>query len=781
MTITSTARKVVGTKAVTVTITNVNEDGSVSLNRPQPQVEITVTATLSDPDNTDAGTITDTTWQWSKSMDMTTWADIDGATQRTYTPAVADIGHYLQATATYADMHGEGQTASSGASEEPVEPETSANAVPDFGKEDMDDDKDADDGEEEDGSADDPFQRSVAENTAAKMNIGNPIAATDTDMDVLVYTLSDSDGADAEGDAAKFEIDDRSGQITVKTVLNFEAASGADNADANDNDVFAVVVTATDPSEATKTAEVRITVTDVNEAPDFGSDDATAVTIAENTQLLQTMSGDDPLVLVTIEPYIATDDDTVGTPDTRTYSLGGDDASAFEIGETNGVLTIKAAPDFEEQSSYSIIVMAKDANADDDDHSALTTPLPVTVTVTNVDEDGEVTFSQIQPQVGVAITAMLEDPDGGVTGTTWQWATQAVGGGGDCPAAGGDSWADITDETSATYTPRESNLDDNPDDGNADDAQCLRATASYTDNAKTADDATTEEDESIDTMAGVADNAVDAKTTGNAAPSFGEVKADEDSETPFQDGSAESPFVRSVMENTGAGVGVEDPVAATDSLPTGDTEKLIYTIGGPDGDSFDIDYRTTAEGVTPVMAGGQIKTKGALDFETKSSYMVEVTATDPSLAAKTVMVMIMIGDVNEKAEIILRPADNVAPMFADDAETDFMVYENMDAGAEVGTVTADDPGDTLTYTDDSMYFDVDGMGNITTTMMLDHEAMASHTVIITATDSDDATDTLDVTINVEDMHPDCTVMDNNGLTNDCEALLDAHGRSGRRR
>ena len=32
------------------------------------------------------------------------------------------------------------------------------------------------------------------------------------------------------------------------------------------------------------------------------------------------------------------------------------------------------------------------------------------------------------------------------------------------------------------------------------------------------------------------------------------------------------------------------------------------------------------------------------------------------------------------------------------------------------------------------------MGNITTAMMLDHEALASHTVIITATDSDDATD-----------------------------------------
>ena len=67
------------------------------------------------------------------------------------------------------------------------------------------------------------------------------------------------------------------------------------------------------------------------------------------------------------------------------------------------------------------------------------------------------------------------------------------------------------------------------------------------------------------------------------------------------------------------------------------------------------------------------------------------------------------------------------------------------------------------------------MGNITTTMMLDHEAMASHSVTITATDSEGATDTLDVTVAVGDAHPDCPDM---GLTNDCEALLDAKGDLG---
>ena len=104
-----------------------------------------------------------------------------------------------------------------------------------------------------------------------------------------------------------------------------------------------------------------------------------------------------------------------------------------------------------------------------------------------------------------------------------------------------------------------------------------------------------------------------------------------------------------------------------------------------------------------------------------------------------------------------------------------MVYENMPMGAAVGMVMAtDEDGDTLTYSDDSDYFDVDDMGHITTTMMLDHEAMASHTVTVTATDDGGGTTTAStVTIAVGDMYPGCTVEGNNGQTNDCEILLGA--------
>ena len=88
---------------------------------------------------------------------------------------------------------------------------------------------------------------------------------------------------------------------------------------------------------------------------------------------------------------------------------------------------------------------------------------------------------------------------------------------------------------------------------------------------------------------------------------------------------------RSVAENTAAGENIGDPVAATD--PNNDT--LTYTLGGTDAESFDIEE-----------SSGQLQTKAALDYETKTSYTVEVTATDPSGASATITVTITVTDVD---------------------------------------------------------------------------------------------------------------------------------------
>jgi hypothetical protein len=72
----------------------------------------------------------------------------------------------------------------------------------------------------------------------------------------------------------------------------------------------------------------------------------------------------------------ATDID-VGT--TLTYSLGGTDANAFNIGSSTGVVTLKASADFETKSSYAFSVVATDAASNASEKA-------VTLAINNLDE-----------------------------------------------------------------------------------------------------------------------------------------------------------------------------------------------------------------------------------------------------------------------------------------------------------------------------------------------------------------------------------------------------------
>ena len=101
---------------VTVMVTDVDEAGTVTLSMPHPVVDTELTATLSDLD----GMVSGEMWQWQKSMDMSSWMDITGATMMSYTPVAADDGYYLRATVTYTDGHGSGKMKASDATTGPV-------------------------------------------------------------------------------------------------------------------------------------------------------------------------------------------------------------------------------------------------------------------------------------------------------------------------------------------------------------------------------------------------------------------------------------------------------------------------------------------------------------------------------------------------------------------------------------------------------------------------------------------------------------------------------------
>ena len=84
----------------------------------------------------------------------------------------------------------------------------------------------------------------------------------------------------------------------------------------------------------------------------------------------------------------------------------------------------------------------------------------------------------------------------------------------------------------------------------------------------------------------------------------------------FTDGATTT---RSVAENTAVTQNIGDAVAATDA-DAADT--LTYTLGGTDAASFGI-----------VSSSGQLQTKAALDYETKTSYTVTVSVSDSKDAA----------------------------------------------------------------------------------------------------------------------------------------------------
>ena len=129
-------------------------------------------------------------------------------------------------------------------------------------------------------------------------------------------------------------------------------------------------------------------------------------------------------------------------------------------------LTFKAKPDYEMPTDtnmdnvYEVTVRAADADGK-------IGTMDVKVSVTNVNEPGTVTLSKTQPRVGIAVTASVTDPDGSISGLTWQWS---INGATDLVAAPN---GDITDAKSDTYTPKAGDV-----------GGTLTATASYFDGAE---------------------------------------------------------------------------------------------------------------------------------------------------------------------------------------------------------------------------------------------------------------------------------------------------------
>lgn len=176
--------------------------------------------------------------------------------------------------------------------------------------------------------------------------------------ETVTWTKSGTDGA-------FFAIGSSTGVLTI-TVRDFET-----KADANGDNVYIVVVTATDGASNVTSQTLSVTITNVNEPPEIstnGSAPTYSLSQAENVRSVATFAGTD-----------------VDTGTTLTFSISGADAADFTIGSASGVLAFAQNPDFElpidsdANNIYIVIINLSDG--------ALSDSQTVTITITNVNEN----------------------------------------------------------------------------------------------------------------------------------------------------------------------------------------------------------------------------------------------------------------------------------------------------------------------------------------------------------------------------------------------------------
>ena len=488
------------------------------------------------------------------------------------------------------------------------------------------------------------FSINYAENGAGTVAA---YTAVDPENVLIAWSLSGDDSGDFSISSA--------GVLTFDTSPDYEAAE-----DTDPDNVYLVTVQASDGVN-TVSLEVTVTVTDENETP----------VVTGNPLIDYPENGADP-----VATYTADDPENAQI----TWSLSvGDDSRHFSISNA-GVLTFDSPPDYEAPASdvpdnvYLVEVRASDGTN--------TGTLPVAVTVTNVNEPPafakETATRTIaenpEAGVGIGMPVSATDQDDGDTLTYTLGGHDA--GSFDIVATSGQlqTKATLDSDAKASYTVTVSVRDSKDTSGVADTATDATITVTidvtdeneppevtgppsinYAENgAETVATYTAADPENSEITWSLSGNDISAFSISDgvltfAAPPDYEESADADMDNEYlvtieaSDGNhtgtlhvtvtvtdeneppafAEETAAHSIAENTAAGQNIGTPVSATDP-DAGDTLTLTYTLGGADEDSFSI-----------VATSGQLQTRAALDHETKASYTVTVTTTDPEDASTT--------------------------------------------------------------------------------------------------------------------------------------------------
>ena len=168
-----------------------------------------------------------------------------------------------------------------------------------------------------------PAAPTINENTKT---VGTYTATTDAASTATTWSISGG------ADASAFTIDASTGVLSFVTAPNFEAPT-----DAGTNNVYDVIVRATDSAGLFNTQAVAVTVGNVVEGPVITSGSGNSFAILHAQENIATSSA--------VTTVVASADDA-GTA--ATYSItGGADAADFHIVGATGVLTFAASPNYE--------------------------------------------------------------------------------------------------------------------------------------------------------------------------------------------------------------------------------------------------------------------------------------------------------------------------------------------------------------------------------------------------------------------------------------------------
>ena len=300
----------------------------------------------------------------------------------------------------------------------------------------------------------------TAPNAAPRFTSADAVNAAENQTEVITVAATDDDSADSVtgyaltggADQGKFSIVAGTGVLTFQAAPNFEIPT-----DTGMNNTYVVEVTATSGAVGramTAAQNITVTVTNVNEAPSFSPNTA-ARSVDENSSSGSNVGAVIPVAM------------DLDAGDSLSYGLGGADAGSFNFNASTRRITVGTALNYEARTSYTVTVTATD-------QGGLSDTVTATITVTDLEEAGTVTFNALTPKAGTLLTARLSDPDSGVSGLSWRWASASTSTG---------TYANIAGATSAGYRPVAGDV-----------GKFLRATASYTDrrgSGKTADATTT--------------------------------------------------------------------------------------------------------------------------------------------------------------------------------------------------------------------------------------------------------------------------------------------------